>query len=201
MIEDVVTTILLSVALAMDAFAMAITLGMSGLANRIIDRSKIGFTFGIFQGVLFLFGFLTLNLVGQKLLAFNKYLAALLLLYLGIKMLIDSFQKKQETCPNNNECINCRQRKCLKTGEYRFLTWGILLLYGTATAIDSFAAGFSYGLVNDECTYTAIIVGITTLIFSLFGARFGGKLKVYIGKKATIFGGIILVLLAIKQIM
>jgi|GEM_PF-1013959 len=200
MVEDIITTVLLSVALAMDAFALAITLGMSGLANKLVDRSKIGLTFGLFQGGLFSLGFLTLNLVGQKLLAFNKILACLLLLYLGIKMLVDSFPKKNTACPNNNECINCKQNKCLKTGTYRYMTWGLLLIYGTATAIDSFAAGFSYGLVNEKCLYTAILVGFTTLGFSLFGAIFGNKLKVYIGNKATIFGGIILILLAIKQV-
>ncbi len=198
MFLEVVTIVLISVALAMDAFAISITLGMSGLAKHVTERLKIGLTFGFFQSGLFLLGCLTLSLFGSKLTSYNSVIAGVLLALLGIKMLKDSFTKVKEKCPHQ-ECFHCKKNQCLNTGEYRFLTTKILLIYGTATAIDAFAAGVSYSLVNDHILWAALSIGLVTYLFSYFGSAFGMYLKHYIGNKATIIGGIILLLLAVKS--
>ncbi len=200
MFEQVVFIVMLSVALAMDAFAVSITLGMSGLARKFTERIKIGLTFGIFQGGLFLLGCYLLTVVGNQFQSFNKVITAILLAILGLKMLKDAFEKPKETCTHEN-CYHCQKNKCLNTGEYRFLTAKILLIYGTATSIDAFAAGVSYGLSYSDILWAAFSIGAITFVFTYFGSAFGLHIKNFIGKKANIVGGLILIFLAIKSII
>lgn len=200
MIEEIFIIIMLSVALAMDAFAISITLGMSGLAKKFNQRFTIGITFGFFQAALFLLGYYALSLFGKEMSSYNSIVSGILLGILGLKMVKDSFSKVEVTC-SYEDCYQCKKNKCLKTGEYRFLTLKILLIYGTATSIDAFAAGVSYGLLNNNIWEASISIGVITLIFSFIGAASGMHLKKIIGNKATILGGIILIILAIKSVI
>ncbi|QVK19143.1 manganese efflux pump [Mycoplasmatota bacterium] len=200
MIEEFIIIIMLSVALAMDAFAISITLGMSGLAKKFSQRFMIGITFGFFQAGLFLLGYFALFIFGKEMSSYNSIVSGILLAFLGLKMLKDSFSKNKDTCGYEN-CYQCKKNKCLKTGEYRFLTLKILLIYGTATSIDAFAAGISYGLLNNNIWGASISIGVITFIFSFIGAASGMHLKKIIGNKATILGGLILIILAFKSIM
>lgn len=200
MFEIVLIVILLAVALAMDSFAIAITLGVSGLSKENINRLKIALTFGFFQGGFFLLGYIVLFVLGKNVTKYNSLVAGLLLAFLGTKMLIEAFDKKEKLCVNE-ECINCKKNRCLKTGEYRFLTFKLLLIYGSATSIDAFAAGVSFGLKYDEIILAVISISFITFIFSYFGSTFGMYLKKYIKNKAEIIGGLILIFLAIKSLI
>ncbi|HEY8364010.1 MAG TPA: manganese efflux pump [Haloplasmataceae bacterium] len=200
MTEQIIMVVLLAIALAMDAFAVAMTLGMSGLAKMITAKMKIAFTFGFFQAIMFLLGYYTLFILGNKITKYNSLISGLLLAFLGVKMILDSFDKVEAKCTQEN-CIHCRRNKCLNTGEYRFLNNKILLIYGTATSIDSYAAGVSYGLKYSSILYASLTIGLITFLFSFLGVNIGLYVKKYIGKKATILGGIILIILAIKSVL
>ena len=51
---------LMSIALAMDAFAVSVTLGMDGMAHRWGNRLKIAGTFGFFFFFFFILGLISL---------------------------------------------------------------------------------------------------------------------------------------------
>ncbi|MDF2698563.1 MAG: putative rane protein [Haloplasmataceae bacterium] len=200
---EIITIVMLSIALAMDAFAVAISLGMSGLARNISNRLKIAFTFGIFQAGLFTLGYLSISLFGHKYTAFNSYIAAALLAILGIKMIKEVYSEDANNC-HHNVCLglDCNKRKCDRTGQYRYLTSKLLLIFGIATSIDAFAAGVSYRLTNDnsQTLTSSLSIGLITLVLAYIGASIGFKIKNKIGKYANLFGGIILLILAIKSL-
>lgn len=192
--------ILLSIALAMDAFAVAITLGMSDLAKHRYNRLKIALAFGLFQGGLFLLGYYAIFLIGKNITSYNSLIAGLLLAFLGIKMLLEAFDTKEKHCEHDT-CFNCKKNRCLRTGEFRYLSFKLLISYATATSIDAFASGVSYSFKYDNGLYATIFISIITFSFSYFGVCCGKYLKKYIGKKAEIIGGLILLFLAIKTII
>ena len=98
MYEETIIIIVLAIALAMDAFAVSITLGMSGLAKTLSQRMKIGFTFGAFQGGLFLLGCYLTILIGNHFATINQIIAFIILTILGLKMIKDSFDKVSKKC-------------------------------------------------------------------------------------------------------
>ncbi len=192
--------IMLSVALAMDAFAIALSLGMSGLVTKLNQKIQIGFTFGGFQASLFILGYFTISSLGDMFISTNSYFAALLLLILGIKMIKDALDTGGNICEHEH-CFDCKKIRCIKTGEYRKLSLKILLIYGLATSIDSLIAGVSFYGKLDNTLFATLSVGIITFIFSFFGSAFGMKLKMFVGNKANLIGGSILIILAIKSIL
>jgi putative Mn2+ efflux pump MntP len=198
--EQLIIIILLAIALAMDAFAVATTLGMSNIAKKKIDKLKIALTFGLFQGGLFLLGYYTLAILGKEITTYNSLIAGLLLAFLGVKMLLDSFDNRRSRC-DRADCSGCKRGRCLNTGEYRYLSIKILFTYGIATSIDAFAAGISYGLEYSQIILAFLFICLVTFFLSLFGATCGIYLKKYVGNKAEIIGGVILIILAIKTLI
>lgn len=198
--EQLIIIILLAIALAMDAFAVATTLGMSNIARKRIDKLKIALTFGLFQGGLFLLGYYTLAIFGKEITTYNSLIAGLLLAFLGVKMLLDSFDNRRSRC-DRADCSGCKRGRCLNTGEYRYLSIKILFTYAIATSIDAFAAGISYGLEYSQIILAFLFICLVTFFLSLFGATCGIYLKKYVGNKAEIIGGVILIILAIKTLI
>lgn len=192
--------ILLSIALAMDAFAVAITLGMSDIAKQNHNCFKIALAFGLFQGGLFLIGYYALLIIGKNITSYNSVIAASLLGFLGIKMLMEAFDNKEKDCEYDT-CFNCKKNRCLRTGEFRFLTLKLLFIYALATSIDAFASGVSFSFKYDNGLNATIIISLITFCFSYIGVSCGKYIKKYIGKKAVVIGGLILIFLAIKTIL
>lgn len=193
--------IIMSVALAMDAFAVAITLGMDGAACTICDRIKVASSFGFFQGLLFVIGVISLSYVSGEVTSYNHLIAGVILIILGLRMLKESFEKTDNTCPNE-KCRKgkCTQTRCLKTGRMKNLTFYILVMFGIATSIDALAAGITYGLIYEEILIAVVLISVIAFLFSYIGAAFGKKLGYLIGKKANIFGGIMIILLGLKSL-
>ncbi|MGL4372443.1 MAG: manganese efflux pump MntP family protein, partial [Turicibacter sp.] len=106
--EYILFIIVMAVALAMDAFAVAITLGMDGAARTIKARVKVASSFGVCQGILFLGGCISLHFVSGRLTTYNHYIAGGILIVLGIRMLRECVQEYEDTCPNPV----CQQKKC-----------------------------------------------------------------------------------------
>lgn len=196
-----VVIMMMSIALAMDAFAISITLGMDGATQSMIQRLKVGITFGFFQGLLFILGIISLSFVNGDITVYNQYIAGVILICLGIGMIKDTFEKEPNSFPypicQKNKC---HQVKCLKTGKNNKLTFKLLVIFGIATSIDALAAGITYGLIYKEIITAVICISVVAFALSYIGTTFGRKLGNMIGSKANLFGGLILLLLGIKSI-
>lgn len=185
--DYLVVIMVMSVALAMDAFAVAITLGMNGSANRIRERVKVSLSFGFFQGLLFILGIVSLKFVSGQVTAYNRLIAGVILVILGVRMLKEAFGEYELY-----EEIESTKRKDL--------SFKLLAMFGIATSIDALAAGITYGLIYNELLLATVLVSAVAFIFSYIGSSFGKKLGYIIGNKATIFGGIIIILLGIDTL-
>jgi putative Mn2+ efflux pump MntP len=67
-----------------------------------------------------------------------------------------------------------------------------------ATGIDAMAVGISLSFLHVDMVQSAIVIGITTFIFSMAGLFIGKKIGCYLKKGAEIIGGIILILIGVK---
>ena len=143
---------------------------------------KIATFLAVFQGAMPLLGWWLGRGFQQYIQDYDHWVAFVLLLILGSKMIVEGRPKKDETCP-------C----CFDPSKTR-----TLLGLSVATSIDALAVGISFAFLKvDMCLPTVIITG-TTFTFSVLalniGRYFGRKLKT----GAEIFGGIILILIGVK---
>lgn len=203
--------ILLSVALAMDACAVAMT---NGMANSKMSHGKallIGVLFGFFQFLMPLIGYFITGIIADAFLsvfeAVSAWISFGLLAFLGIKMLIEGIREGAETkrCRCENEDGTCSNVSAKLDDETEKLTLGKLLMQAVATSIDALAVGVSLqmaaispaGLAMGVWGATATI-GVITLALS-FGAVFLGKLiGNKLADKAEILGGIVLIIIGLK---
>lgn len=176
----IIVSIFLGFGLAMDACAVSMANGLKEPKMRIKKLSFIALLFGIFQGAMPLIGYF----VGHAFVAYIEkwipWLALILLLIIGGKMVIEGFRNSTEV-------------------EDKPLTFRVLLLQAIATSIDALSVGFTIAdyTIQEACITVLMIAVITTLICVaaiLIGKKFGTKL----GNKAEILGGFILIAIGLE---
>ena len=96
--------VLLAVGLSMDSLAVSVTGGALIQNYRHHHMLKIGCVMGIFQAGMTIAGYLAGMSFKKYITAFDHWIAFLLLLYLGGKMIYESTQEKEEDCRTNPLC-------------------------------------------------------------------------------------------------
>lgn len=174
----------LAIALSMDAFAVSLTMGARNPKNIHKLALLAGLYFGLFQGIMPLFGYVGGIAVFGWLGNFTHWIAFVLLIIVGVKMIYEAITHKSE--------------KDTPSATYSHYA---LLLLAIATSIDALAAGFSLPLMDVNGIYACILIGLITFVFSYAGVRMGRKTSHLLGNKAEILGGIVLVILGFKILL
>ena len=94
---SIISILLTAIGLSMDAFAVALTIGMN-INN--VDRNKIaiksGIYFGIFQGIMPFLGWILGIKFTKYIQSIDHWIAFALLTFIGIKMIIDGVKPNEE---------------------------------------------------------------------------------------------------------
>ena len=165
----------LAAALSMDAFAVAICVGLSAKKFILKNAIIVGLYFGVFQAAMPLIGYLIASQFTGRILEYDHWIAFVLLCFLGGKMILDSF--KGESCA------------------YVDLKPAKMIPFAIATSIDALAVGVSFAFLQVNIVMAVIIIGITTFILSAAGVKLGGIFGDKFKSKAEFFGGVVLVLI------
>lgn len=188
----VLNSILLGVGLAMDAFSVSI---VNGLNETHMSRGKtlgIAGTYAGFQFAMPMIGWFCVHTIAEAFQAFQKYIpwiALLLLLYIGGKMLLEGIR--------NQRAGSTEEKTTMESGTELGLT--TLLMQGVATSIDALSVGFTIsGYGAAKAFIASLLIAVTTLIVCLVGLRFGKKFGDKLADKATVLGGVILILIGIE---
>ncbi len=178
-------SILLGIGLAMDAFSVSLA---NGLAENRMKLSKMCCIAGVYAGFQFLMpmiGWICVHTIVQMFEKFERlipWIALILLLYIGGKMLIESITGGYQ------------DEEGIKT-----LGIGTLMVQGIATSIDALSVGFTiadYGL--GTALISTLIIGLVTFIVCLFGLHIGKTFGTRFADKASILGGVILIFIGIE---
>lgn len=179
----------IAIAMAMDAFAVAICKGVCSKGKYIKTGLVCGSWFGGFQAFMPLLGWgiamIFVQLVNEEIIGqISGYIAFILLAFLGGKMIKESFEKEECNC-----CETTDSSLGFKT----------MLAFAIATSIDALAIGVTVAFEAPQEIWLSItLIGIVTFILSFVGSIIGAKIGSKYEKKAELVGGIVLVLLAIK---
>jgi len=172
-------------ALALDAFAVSagVSLSRRGLTGK--QTFRIAFYFGFFQFVMPIIGWLAGQSIVHYIQAIDHWVAFGLLVFIGAKMIYDSF--RQQRSPEN-----------YRVDPTRGLSIFILSL---ATSIDALAVGLSLAFVQVRILYPALAIGIVAFFMTVLGVKISRFLGRWLGKRAELVGGLILILIGIKILL
>lgn len=188
---SLVSILLTSFALSMDAFAVSVTKGIT--IKNITKKTafKIAFFFGLFQGGMPLIGWsLGIKFEGY-IKAFDHWIALILLSFLGIKMIYESIKDSKQQ--NNNE--NSEVAMDIDKFTNYEINMKDLIALSIATSIDALAVGISFSFLNIPIIPIVICIGIITFLVCFIGVLLGNKMGSFIGELAKFIGGIILILI------
>lgn len=176
--------ILLSVSLAMDAFAVSISAGISMQKANKKEALRIALAFGIFQAVMPAIGFFTASSFYSYISKVDHWIAFILLAFIGGKMIVEAYKKGDE-CEIFPDGLSNRH----------------LLILAIATSIDALAAGVGINMISAEIFIPALLIGLTTFLFSFFGVTFGIRLGCRFGNRMEMIGGTVLILIGLKVLL
>ena len=179
-----VNSALLGVGLAMDAFSVSLANGLNEPKMRKGRMGLIAGVFAGFQAFMPFIGWVCVHTVLQYFQVFEKFIpwiALILLCYIGGNMLKDGIQNNEEE---------------VEKAEVGFKA---LMVQGIATSIDALSVGFTiaeYGFLM--AVVAALIIGILTFFICFVGLALGKKFGTVFSNKATIMGGIILIIIGLE---
>ncbi|HOT58114.1 MAG TPA: manganese efflux pump MntP family protein [Spirochaetia bacterium] len=182
--------ILAGISLSMDAFAIAVSSSICMPHMPLKLALRTSFMFGFFQFLMPVIGFFLGISTIQFIEKFDHWVAFLLLGFIGIKMIIESFGIKSEQA--------CSDDEKKKTDIADFKT---LLMLSIATSIDALAIGISYSIIYAPIWIAALLIGITTFIICVIGCEFGKRLGTKFEKSAVLVGGIVLIGIGTKILL
>ncbi len=135
--------------------------------------------FAFFQGGLTVAGYFLGSYVSGALNEADHWIAFGLLVFLGAKMIIESFRADKEEIKDYSSPL-------------------MLFTAAVATSIDAFAVGISLALLRVEIWAAGILIGAVTFIASMTAIRIGKSAGERLGSRVEILGGLILIGIGIK---
>ncbi|MBQ9742755.1 MAG: manganese efflux pump [Ruminococcus sp.] len=173
-------SVLLGIGLAMDAFSVSLANGLNEPGMKRRKMCLVAGVFGFFQALMPMIGWVCVHTFISFFSSFQKfipYIALGLLLYIGISMIVGAIRHKEsETCAGVG------------------LT--ALLIQGIATSIDALSVGFTISDYNIMMALiSALVIAAVTFIICVTGIIIGKKFGTKLSGKASILGGLILILI------
>ena len=179
---------LLAVGLSMDAFAVSVCKGLAMKRATLKAEATCGLWFGGFQALMPTIGFFLGALFADAIEAFDHWVAFALLAIIGINMLKEALEKKDESGDNPEKDAD--------------LSVKTMFLMAVATSIDALAVGISLAMVGSVNIWlAAAFIGICTCLLSALGVKIGNVFGSRYEKKAELAGGVILILLGVKILL
>ncbi|MGB1092280.1 MAG: manganese efflux pump MntP family protein [Oceanobacter sp.] len=174
--------ILLAIGLSMDAFAVAIGLGARKHPNPWRLSLTAGVYFGLFQALMPMIGYWAGRGALSWVQDYSHWIAFVLLVAIGGKMLWESFQEGIED-------------------DIQRVSHRVLLMLAIATSIDAMAAGFALNLLEVSVLVACAIIGLITFAFSVVGVQIGLKTGALIESRAEQLGGLVLIGLGFRFLL
>jgi len=191
---------ILAVGLSMDAFAVAVSIGLTMAQKSYRKASIVGLYFGVFQGVMPLIGYFAARFFAEHVTAYSHWISFGLLLFLGGKMIWGSFKKGKcadRECPKEI----CTDRECPNEIKEASFSPRKMIPLALATSVDAMAIGVSFAFLQIGIASAVLVIGAVTFVISVIGVRigniFGEKFKAH----AAFAGGVILILMGLRILL
>ena len=174
--------ILISLGLSMDCFAVSLSFGTAHKLHW-KDVLLMAFLFGLFQGIMPLFGWLVGSSIQSLIAPVDHWIAFAILAFIGLKMIWQSFNTEEEK----------------RSIDIRKIT--VLLTLSIATSIDALITGVGFGFIRVNILVAVSIISFITFVVSVIGAKLGEKTTFLPARWAEFFGGAVLIAIGVKVVV
>ncbi|WP_175637785.1 manganese efflux pump MntP [Metabacillus schmidteae] len=179
MVGELLTLLIMALALGMDAFSVGLGMGLIRLRFRQI--LYIGITIGIFHIWMPLVGMLIGRLLSDTFGTIATLLGGTLLILLGIQMVFVSFKKDEDPLITP-------------------VGFG-LIVFALSVSLDSFSVGLSLGIYGAKTFLTVAIFGLVSMVLTWLGLLVGKRVQNWLGSYSEALGGTILLAFGIKLLL
>lgn len=201
-LELIIRSIMLGAGLAMDAFSVSLA---DGLGEKDLNAARvltIAGTFAAFQFLMPVAGWALVHAAAERFTAFQQltpWIALILLLYIGGKMLIEGVQENRsraETGAADGDSFAGNASEDSAGG--RLSAWD-LMVQGVATSIDALSVGFTIAAYSAfTAIMSSVIIGVVTLFICIAGLYLGRQIGTRLAGNASILGGVILIAIGLE---
>lgn len=181
---DTITLFGIAVALAMDAFAVALATGLALSVMNGRHLFRLGFHFGLFQAMMPVIGWMAGMTIQAWIAAYDHWIAFFLLAFVGIKMIHEAFGDHGEDDPG---CDPTRG-------------WSLVML-SVATSIDALAVGLTLALLSVSVWLPSLVIGLVAGVLTVAGMLLGRRVSGIWGKRVEVFGGVVLCGIGVKILL
>lgn len=177
---DLITLLGLALALAMDAFAVALgtALALPVLTGRHLFR--LSWHFGLFQALMPILGWLAGMTIQKWIVHFDHWIAFGLLGYIGVRMIWEALHHEEVV-----------ERGDPTRG------WSLMML-SVATSIDALAVGLTLAMLDVTIWIPSLVIGLVAGILTVVGMLLGRRLSKSWGPRVEVVGGLVLISIGIK---
>jgi putative Mn2+ efflux pump MntP len=173
----------IAVGLAMDGFAVAVSVGVRLESVTPRHAFRLAFHFGLFQFMMPVIGWLAGTRVSNLLGSYDRLAAFGLLSFVGGKMLWDARRSGSRGCRGDPS---------------RGLLLATLAL---ATSLDALAVGVGMAMLQVSIWAPSVVIGLVAAAVTVLGLYFGGRLGLRWGRWAEWAGGLVLLLISLEPLI
>ena len=177
--------VLTAVALSMDAFAVSTCKGLNLRTMSWKRAGIIGLFFGGFQALMPLLGWLLGRQFEHLITSVDHWIVFALLSIIGGKMIYDALKSGDDACCPSDDKLDIKE----------------LVGLSFATSIDALAVGISFAFLKVQILPSVVAIGIITCLLSMVGVAIGHRFGAKYQDRATLIGGIVLVLIGLKILL
>jgi putative Mn2+ efflux pump MntP len=176
--------LLIALALAADAFAVAVANGITMKSYTVKYSLIFGFYFGFFQFAMPIIGFVIGRTFSAVVQSWSSWFAFALLLVIGLKMIWESTKSDIETDTIHGVC-SVKNMSAL----------------ALATSLDAMAVGVNFALMGVRVWTACATIGVVAFVLSAAGVAIGQKVGGFFQKGAERIGGAILILIGFRILL
>jgi putative Mn2+ efflux pump MntP len=176
--------LIIALGISADCFAVALS---SSIARRTYSPwqvFRVALSFGLFQTFMAVAGWLAGRTVIEFISAYDHWLAFGLLLFVGGRMIWESFHEKEA-----------------KDRSTDITRWLVLFTLSIATSLDSLGVGLSLAFLQVNITLASLTFGVVTFIVTIIGFLLGKRLGALVGERAELVGGVILIIIGLRILL
>jgi len=175
--------LLLALALAADAFSVAVASGVVCCGFR--PTFRLSFHFGLFQALMPALGVLSGSVLRGHVADYDQWIAFGLLVFIGGRMILESFKTDRDESASGRDPSK-----------------GLTMVgLSIATSIDAFGAGIGLAMTDVNLWWACTVIGVVAGLLTIVGLRLGGVLASRIGPWAERIGGVVLIGLGVRILL
>lgn len=178
------TIFFIALALAVDAFAVALAAGVSLPEVSFRHTFRLAWHFGLFQGGMNVLGWAGGLTFRAQIESFDHWLAFILLFLVGARMIHEALAADNGSNRSSAD----------PTRGYS------LVMLSVATSIDALAVGLSFAVLEVSIWMPALVIGIVASAMTAAGLHLGRVMRhaVGLGKTTEVAGGLVLISIGLK---